>query len=104
MAKRGIGISRLPSGDEVSGDHHLLLIGINDYVHWQPLRGPVGDCEGLEQVLFDRYGYDPARTVKLLNGQATRSGILERSRVADFSTEDVCHGQGRLQRTAGADE
>ena len=47
---RGIGV-KLPTGEPAKGDSYLLLIGIDDYVYWQPLRGPVADVEAVEEVL-----------------------------------------------------
>jgi len=76
MQRGSIGVTRLPSGELVLGKHWMLLIGINNYLHWTTLRGPVRDCNSLEEVLLECYTFEPSRTIKLFNEQATRAGIL----------------------------
>ena len=55
-----------------------LLIGINDYQHEgiSSLRGCVNDVRMQEQLLRDRYGFQPADILTLIDGEATRDGIL----------------------------
>ncbi|MEL6385646.1 MAG: caspase family protein [Cyanobacteria bacterium J06626_18] len=55
-----------------------LLIGINDYQDETitPLRGCITDVQLQEQLLRDHYGFQSADILTLLDGEATRSGIL----------------------------
>ncbi|MEO0826978.1 MAG: caspase family protein [Cyanobacteria bacterium J06642_9] len=55
-----------------------LLIGINDYQdeNITPLQGCITDVRLQEQLLRDRYGFQPADILTLLDGEATRDGIL----------------------------
>lgn len=52
-----------------------LLIGINKY-KGAPLRGCVNDIRAWLEILTERFGVPPADTYTLIDGQATRTGIL----------------------------
>jgi formylglycine-generating enzyme required for sulfatase activity len=54
---------------------HLLLISINAYRDWRPLRGPNADAEALREVLETKYGFAPERIRHLQDDQATGAGI-----------------------------
>jgi len=61
------------------GEYHALLIGINDYqnVQFAPkLRTPVNDVYNIRDVLIRRYGFTNEKVRLLINGDATRAGIL----------------------------
>ena len=61
---------------ESSFKNHLLLIGINDYVHHTKLNYAVRDCENLCKVLMSKYRFDSEDITKLYNEEATRSNII----------------------------
>lgn len=56
-----------------------LLIGIGHYQDAQmpPLEGPPHDVAALRDVLQQRWGFAPQHVQTLLDGQATRAGILQ---------------------------
>jgi hypothetical protein len=53
-----------------------LLIGINQYTGVPPLRGSVNDVAFLSEVLSSRFGFAAKDVETLIDGQATRAGIL----------------------------
>jgi|GEM_PF-1715004 len=54
---------------------HALIIGIDQYQHWNSLRCAAGDARAVANVLKQNYGYGDIRL--LLNEQATRKGIMD---------------------------
>ncbi|MCP4108871.1 MAG: caspase family protein, partial [Desulfobacteraceae bacterium] len=59
--------------------NHALLIGIGSYPGlsaMQQLEGPPFDVESLRNVLEKSFGFPPANVTTLVNGQASRTGIL----------------------------
>lgn len=56
-----------------------LLIGIGHYqdAHMPPLEGPPHDVAALRDVLQQRWDFAPQHVQTLLDGQATRAGILQ---------------------------
>jgi formylglycine-generating enzyme required for sulfatase activity/uncharacterized caspase-like protein len=61
-------------GDAPVGEFHLLSIGIDRYAQWPALRTAVRGAEALGEILAQDYGF--GRVTRLLNAQATRSGIV----------------------------
>jgi hypothetical protein len=59
------------------GNNYLLLIGIDQYNHWNRLHNATKDCQDLQMVLSQYYDFDPQHTIMLTNRQATRERILE---------------------------
>ena len=53
-----------------------LLIGINNYKRL-PLQGCVNDVRAMFEALTERHSIGPGDTYTLLDGQATRAGILQ---------------------------
>lgn len=53
------------------GNYYALVIGNNDYRHWDKLQNPVNDAKEIADVLRDRFGF---KVTLLLN--ATREQIL----------------------------
>ncbi len=70
----GLSASAAPVG---AGVKRALLIGINDYQALPKLRGAIHDVETLEAILKSRYGFRAEHIRVLIDGQATRAGILE---------------------------
>jgi hypothetical protein len=70
---RGIASSALPAAAG-TGTYHALIIGNNNYQHWNPLRTAVRDAEQFRDVLVRRYTF-PAENVLLLK-DASRVDIL----------------------------
>jgi hypothetical protein len=63
-------------GETKAGEYHLLVIGIDEYLHWPKLKTAVSDAEAVSKTLREEYGFDAGRTTMLLNGQATRQNII----------------------------
>jgi hypothetical protein len=70
----------LPAAADVqaAGQRHALLIGVGRYSHLPKatLEGPPFDVEGLQDVLSQRWGFDPANISVLLDEKATKTAIL----------------------------
>lgn len=69
-----------------SGRDHALLIAIDDYEHWTPLKSPIRDAKALDQVLRETYGF----SVELLPNPTKRE-LLTKIReyvTRDFGDED----------------
>lgn len=87
-----------------------LLIGIDAYPHVPPLDGCVNDVDLMREVLTGAFGFDVAHITRLVNGQATRDGILGAfdALVAATGTDDivVVHyaGHGSQMRDREGDE
>ena len=62
-----------------------LIVGINDYRggqeatggRWRDLRGAVNDAEAMRTLLVSRFGFERDEVLVLLDGEATREGILD---------------------------
>jgi formylglycine-generating enzyme required for sulfatase activity len=69
--------------DFVEGEYWALIIGIDEYAGLPPgkqvLAGKPG-AEAIERVLKDRYAFAREQIKKLLDGQASRGGILRQLR------------------------
>lgn len=57
------------------GKNHLLLIGIDEYQYVGRLNNAVRDAQAFEQVLLNKYQFDPKHVRRLFNQDATRPGI-----------------------------
>lgn len=53
-----------------------LLVGIEDYPHVAPLRGPAQDVNNIERFIMSSWGYTKGNIHKLVNSRATRKNIL----------------------------
>lgn len=56
------------------GKQYLLLIGINKYNYWPPLKNPVKDARELGEILTSQYLID--ETIELYDEQAGKANIL----------------------------
>jgi len=54
-----------------------VIIGINDYQNWPKLRYAVNDANAIEQALVNRFGFAHENIRKLIDGEATRSRIMQ---------------------------
>lgn len=58
------------------GADRALLVGIDQYPHVRPLEGSSTDVRDMRQFALDALGYRPEQIQVLLDGEATRAGIL----------------------------
>ncbi len=59
------------------GRNFLVLIGVNQYNHWNNLHNAVKDCEDVARTLMEFYQFEPNYVRRLYDQQATRVGIIE---------------------------
>lgn len=73
------------SGGALYRDSHALIIGIDQYAKWPGLHHAVADAAAIRQVLIERFAFKPENVTTLLDGDATRTGILRalHDRLAD---------------------
>jgi hypothetical protein len=62
------------------GTYHALIIGINEYSEWPPLKFAERDASDVRQILINRYGFAPERVTDLFGAKATRKNILSELR------------------------
>jgi len=67
---------------------HALVVGINAYLHVNPLGGACADAESVAEILIDDLGFPRANVTVLLDGQATRSKVMERFLAYEFLSPD----------------
>jgi hypothetical protein len=58
------------------GKQYALLIGINAYKHWLPLRNPVPDAREIGRILTSRYRYSRKNVIELYDKKATKANII----------------------------
>lgn len=58
------------------GDSWAIVIGIDTYAKWPQLNYAAGDAQAIRHTLIDHYGFASDHVVSILNGDATRTGIL----------------------------
>ena len=80
-APKGIAVEDLERalGGPVYGQSWALVIGINEYPAgspFRPLNFAVADAEAMQDLLVRYYGFPAENVTLLLDGQATRAGIL----------------------------
>ncbi len=111
MEERSLG-SREKKGSTTSlkrGKNHLLLIGINKYPHFPPLRNAVKDIMDFKRILLGQYQFEEQYTRVLTNQAATREGIIDvlEQLVQDSRPEDNVliyfsgHGNLNQKKTKG---
>lgn len=72
-AFRGVDIVKL---ENVSPSRYwALIIGIDNYKHWRPLKSAVKDAKSVRDLLLSKYGFEEERVISLMNEQATAKGI-----------------------------
>ena len=59
------------------GRNFLILIGMNQYDHWNDLHNAVKDCEDVGKVLVDNYQFEATHVIRIYNEDGTRENILE---------------------------
>ncbi len=76
--ERGIKLPQSPSEWGFKGENYLLTIGINQYANWKPLRNAVKDVQDISKMLTERYQFETAHSVSLIDDQATEDNIREK--------------------------
>jgi len=73
-AERGQAVEAVIGSDASIPRYHALVIGINDYRHWQDLRQARQDAEKVAGILRDEYGFGDV--VTLYDRDATRDSVV----------------------------
>ncbi len=80
IANRGtrpVGPTNTSAPVEKSYKNFLLLIAVDEYEHWPPLRTAVNDVKCFSKVLLNQYrSFDTSNVITLTNKQVTRSNII----------------------------
>ena len=58
------------------GNYYALIIGINNYKEWSPLKTAAKDAQALKQILIERYGFKKNMVVLRTNNEATRHRLI----------------------------
>jgi len=69
-----------PTGQDISGNQWLFLIGIDSYIHFPRLKTSVNDAKTVKDILLKRYYFDEYHVIELYDGEATRRNILAKLR------------------------
>ena len=62
--------------DDSWGNYHALIIGINAYKEWRPLKTAVKDAQSLKEILIRRYGFAERNVVLRTDRKATRLRLI----------------------------
>ena len=74
---RGIELTSPALQDSVYlGNYYALIIGINNYKEWSPLKTAAKDAQALKQILIERYGFKKDMVVLRINNEATRHQLI----------------------------
>ena len=57
------------------GKQYAVLIAVNRYEHWMPLKNPVKDAMAIKEILAERYYID--EFIELYDDEASKAGILK---------------------------
>ncbi|MBW2596465.1 MAG: caspase family protein [Deltaproteobacteria bacterium] len=80
-ASRGIRVEPIsPTGERVTGNQWLFVIGIDTYIEWPRLETAVNDAKSVKNVLLSRYHFNSDHLIELYDEDATRANILSKLR------------------------
>ena len=82
QASRGIRVEPIsPTGERVTGNQWLFVIGIDTYIEWPRLKTAVNDARSVKNVLLSRYHFNSDHLIELYDEDATRANILSKLRI-----------------------
>jgi hypothetical protein len=84
QAQRGLNVVAAPITESTPGRQIAVLIAVDKYKEWLPLRYPVSDAIHLKEALQNRYYITD--TIELYNEDATKANILKR---LDLLTQEL---------------
>lgn len=80
-ASRGIRVEPIsPTGERVTGNQWLFVIGIDTYIEWPRLKTAVNDAKSVKNVLLSHYHFNSDHLIELYDEDATRANILYKLR------------------------
>ena len=75
--ERGIGVRKTGrAGDALWGNYHALIVGINAYEEWRPLKTAVKDAKALKQISIRQYGFAEKSVILRTDKKATRLRLI----------------------------
>ena len=89
------------------GSYHALIIGINNYKEWNPLKTAVKDAQALKEVLIQKYGFNKEKVVLRTDNKATRLRLIRdlRNLASNLGNQDnlliYYAGHGQLDDLTG---
>lgn len=103
--QRGVGTAEASAEAELRiGRQYLVVIAVDEYEHWLPLRTPVRDAKAFRDILLSRYYLD--EIYELYDDQATKANIiklfveLQKKIEVDDSLLVVYSGHGHLDENS----
>lgn len=105
---RGVGQVNAPEV-MAQGNNYLFVIGIDDYPNWFRLDNAVSDARGIQEILMERFGFQPA-VDPLYNEEATKGNIqtsFDRLRALLKPEDDLIifyAGHGETRRDSVGDQ
>ena len=69
-----------PTGNEISGNQWLFVIGIDSYINLPELSTSVNDAKTVKDILLKRYNFDEYHVIELYEEEATGRNILGKLR------------------------
>ncbi len=99
-SQRGAGSTQQHEGPRSTaslGNYYALIIGIDGYREWPPLRFAETDARDIRDILVSDYGFDPQSVAVLRGKTATRVSVL--SRLSDRCVRDPQRPDGTSSRS-----
>jgi len=90
-ADRGVSLTAPePIPARALGTYHALIVGINAYQEWNPLKTAVKDATALRDVLVNQYGFNEENVILRTDRDATQSRIVHdlRSLASGLTEQD----------------
>ena len=89
FSDRQLGRQEAPDAEPGRGKNYLLVIGIDQYQDFPPLRNAVKDAQEIAKVLVEKYQFERENVFTLFNSAATQRAIVEQfRRLAETATEE----------------
>jgi len=60
----------------IKSKNHILIISVDEYLHWPRLNNAVSDANHLEKILKSKYGFEEANIIRVQDSLANRQGII----------------------------
>lgn len=105
---RGIGVWGTGQAYNASwGNYHALIVGINAYKEWRPLKTAVKDAQALKEILIRRYGFAESNVTLRTDNKATRLRLINdlRNLASSLGSKDnlliYFAGHGQLDDLTG---
>lgn len=58
--------------------NYLLIIAVDNYTSWKPLRNPVKDAQDVRDLLIERYTFESENIFEIYNDDVTAESVIEK--------------------------